>query len=344
MSITNTKNYQQRFQKAICVALALVSVTLLPAQKIDKVYLINGDILTGEIKNMKLAKLSFDLDGPGTISIKWEKVIGIRSNQIFEIMMKTGTVHVGPLDSSFFAQNHIKIDDIVELETIRDRFIRRLSGDVSLGFNYTKSSKILQFNFGGSVTYRVPKLEIGIAVNSFITDRAGDTAITKKQDVTLNTIKYFGHQLFFGGNLGWQQNTELGLANRFLFSAGVGKVLLSDNHNRLLTGVGASINEEESIESKSYVSNLEALAEIMYKRFYYSTPKMYIDASFYVYPSLSDWGRVRMEFDVTNSFELFKDFFLGLNLYDNFDNRPPKGATSINDYGINITVGFEFGK
>jgi Protein of unknown function, DUF481 len=344
MRITWKENCQKHIYRTIALALALISLQGLTAQKTDKVYLANGDILTGEIKNMKLAKLSFDLSGPGTISIKWEKVVGIRSNQIFEIMMNTGAILVGPLDSSFFAQNQISIYNIVELETIRDRFLRRLSGDVSLGFNYTKSSKILQFNFGGSITYRVPKLEIGIAVNSFLTDRAGDTALTKKQDVTISTVKYFGNQLFFGGNLGWQQNTELGLANRFLLSGAIGKSWISDNHNRLLTGGGASVNEEESIESKSYVSNLEAMLEITYKRFYYSTPKMNIEASFYLYPSLSDWGRVRMEFNVSNSFEIYKDFLIGLNFYDNFDNRPPQGATSINDYGINLTVSYEFGK
>ena len=50
------------------------------AQKTDKVYLKNGDIITGEIKSMKLAMLSFKMDGPGTISIKWEEVVGLKSD------------------------------------------------------------------------------------------------------------------------------------------------------------------------------------------------------------------------------------------------------------------------
>jgi hypothetical protein len=36
------------------------------AQKTDKVFLKNGDVVTGEIKSMKLAKLTFDMNGPGT--------------------------------------------------------------------------------------------------------------------------------------------------------------------------------------------------------------------------------------------------------------------------------------
>ena len=45
-------------------------------QKTDKVVLLNGDTLTGEILNMKLGMLTYKMDGPGTISIKWEYVTG----------------------------------------------------------------------------------------------------------------------------------------------------------------------------------------------------------------------------------------------------------------------------
>jgi len=37
------------------------------AQKTDKVYLKNGDVVTGEIRSMKLAKMSFDMNGPGLL-------------------------------------------------------------------------------------------------------------------------------------------------------------------------------------------------------------------------------------------------------------------------------------
>src|SRR4051794_37366381 len=72
------------------------------AQKTDKVFLINGDQLTGEIKSLNLAKLRFDLDGPGIIEIKWEKVKMIRSDRQFEIVLQTGEVWVSKPDSLFF--------------------------------------------------------------------------------------------------------------------------------------------------------------------------------------------------------------------------------------------------
>ena len=51
------------------VIILLTSSLMGLAQKTDKVVLRNGNLITGEIKNMKFAKLSYDVDGPGTISI-----------------------------------------------------------------------------------------------------------------------------------------------------------------------------------------------------------------------------------------------------------------------------------
>jgi hypothetical protein len=89
---------------------------------------------------------------------------------------------------------------------------------------------------------------------------------------------------------------------------------------------------------------VEGLAVITFKRFYYSFPKLSVDAQYTIFPSLSDWGRIRMNFQVNTSVEIFKDFNVGLSFYDNYDNRPPAGAASKNDFGVNFTIGYFFGK
>ena len=314
------------------------------AQKTDKVYLANGDILTGEIKGMSLAILSFNMDGPGTINIKWEHVVSVKSNRVFEIMFSWGELVVAAPDSLFFARYMVKIDDIIEMTTIKAKVFARLSGDLNIGFNFTKSNQALQSNWASTFTYRVPKLEINLVANSVINSRSDDSVVTRKQDVSLNCAKYLSRHIVLSTELAWQENTELGLANRYLFNGGVGKALISDNHNRLLAAGGISTNAEQSLESKTYTWNLDGLVTVQYKKFYYSAPKLSIDGSCNVYPGLSNWGRIRVEFSVKTSVEVYTDLVIGLNFYDNFDNRPPEGASSKNDYGINFTVGYVFGK
>jgi putative salt-induced outer membrane protein YdiY len=314
------------------------------AQKTDKVFLKNGDVITGEVKNMKLAKLSFDMNGPGIISIKWEEVVRLTSVKTFQVAMQNGDIFITKLDSLFFKTKNLKPDDIVEILQIRNRFLKRLEGDVNLGFSYTKSSDIFQLNFSSSITYRQPKIELNLKLNSVNSQAKNDTSLSQKQDATLSYLKALDHRYYLMGNLGWESNTELGLTNRFLLGGGAGKIIFNDNHKRLLTGLGLSYNKEQFDENSNYKGNLEGMAVIQFKRFRYTSPKVNIDAQYTIYPGFTDWGRIRMNLQINTSLEIFKDFLVGFTFYDNFDNRPSKEAASKNDYGITFTIGYKFGK
>ncbi|HTE24613.1 DUF481 domain-containing protein [Flavitalea sp.] len=329
------------------VSLIIISLTLSltgVAQKTDKVFLKNGDVITGEIKSMQLAKLSFDMNGPGIISIKWEEVVQVRSVKTFQVTLQKGDVLLVKLDSLFFTSQHVNLDDIVEIVQIKNTFFKRLSGDVNFGFNYNKSSDIFQLNFAGSITYRKPKLERNFSLNTVLSRASSDTITSKKQDATFSDLRKLKHLYYLMSTLGWERNTQLDLANRYLVTFGGGKILFNNNHQRLLTGVGISYNEEKFYESNAYQSNVEALAIIQFKKFHYSSPKISIDAQYVVYPSLSNWGRVRMNLQVNTSVEVFKDFMVGFTFYDNYDSRPSAGAASNNDYGLTFSIGYKFGK
>ena len=328
----------------ITEVLILLTISLLGlAQKTDKVLLRNGNTITGEIKNMKFAKLSYDVDGPGTISIKWEHVVKISSDKTFQVTMQNGDVLITTLDSVFFDQPNITLDSIIEIVRINDKFMQRLDGNINLGFNYAKSNSALQFNFNSSITYRKPKAELNFKLNSVITDNATDS-MSKKQDATFDFYRKLNNSFYLNVLLGWQQNTELGLQNRFILPVVAGKILINNNHQRLLTGAGLSGNLEQSSGSPDYSGSLEGMLIIAFKEFKYSTPKVSIDARVAVFPGITDWGRIRMGFNLSSKIEIFKDFNVGLNVYDDYDSRPPAGALSKNDYGLNFTIGYEFGK
>jgi len=313
-------------------------------QKTDKITLKNGDIVTGEILSMKLGKLNYKTDGAGTISVKWEEVTAMTSNKVFEFTLRNGTLSVCRIDTLFLNYHLTSLDDIVEIIPIKDRFVKRLSGDVNLGFNYTKSNSILQSNFSSNITYKIPKVELTLKINSVLTDYGKDTSFSKKQDIIFNTMRNLDKKFFWGASLGWQQNSELGLASRYLVSASLGLEPLTDNHNRLLVSGGFSYNQEQSIETSQFTGNLDAVFGAGYKRFYHSAPKLYIDASYLIYPGITDWGRIRMQADLNVSVEIFKDFLMGLTAYYSYDNKPPQGSLSTYDYGIMFTIGYTFGK
>ena len=314
------------------------------AQKTDKVSLKNGDIITGEIKSMKFAKMKFDMTGQGTIDIKWEEIVRIRSAKIFQITMQKGEVLITTLDSLFFETQQATLNDIVEIVRIEDKFFQRVYGDINLGFNYAKSSDNSQFNFSSSITYRKPKNETTLKINSVLTHNSKDTSVSRKQDAGIDFYKVLKNSFYWNTLFGWQQNTQLGLKNRFLINGSAGKILINDNQKRLLTGAGLSFNLENTSDTAGYKKNLEGVVVIQFKKFRYSTPKISIDAQYIIYPGISDWGRIRMDFQLYTKIEIFKDFNVGLSFYDLYDNRPSSTAASKNDFGINLTVGYEFGK
>ena len=314
------------------------------AQKTDKVTLRNGNMLTGEIKSMKFAKLLFDVDGPGKIDIKWEYIVKIESNKTLQITMRNGDVYVTTMDSLFSVAAYAMLDDIVEIVRIKDKFIKRLDGSVNLGFNYAKSSDNAQFTFSSTTTYRKPKKETTLKINSVLTHNSADTVVSRKQDATIDYYRKLKNSWYANALFGWQQNSQLGLKSRFLLSGSGGKIIINSNQQRLLTGGGLAFNLEDRGDSTSYKSNLESLFMIQYKKFRYIFPKISIDAQYILYPSISNWGRVRMDLQVNTSYEFFKDFNVGLSFYDSYDNRPSSKAASSNDFGINFTIGYIFGK
>jgi hypothetical protein len=60
------------------------------------------------------------------------------------------------------------------------------------------------------------------------------------------------------------------------------------------------------------------------------------------YPSLSELGRHRLQFDGAVKREFFKDFIVSLNVYDTFDSRPPNADFDQNDVGVVLSVGWTY--
>ena len=148
---------------AALIILLTVSTTAV-AQKTDKVYLKNDDVFTGEIYDMKFAQLNFNMTSTGTVQIRWVEVVKIQSDKIFQVTLQDGRVLVTKLDSAFFEKQKLVLDDITAIVKIKDKFLRSLQGNINLGFNYTKSSDILQFNFNSTTTYIKPKLTEGLRI------------------------------------------------------------------------------------------------------------------------------------------------------------------------------------
>lgn len=63
--------------------------------------------------------------------------------------------------------------------------------------------------------------------------------------------------------------------------------------------------------------------------------------NFFLYPSMTDGGRYRIDFSTNLYLDLWGDLYLRFTFYDNFDSRPPSD-TPRNDFGATTSVGWSF--
>ena len=76
----------------------------------------------------------------------------------------------------------------------------------------------------------------------------------------------------------------------------------------------------------------------------YHHPKLDTGLDLLVYPSITEFGRFRIEFNGRVRYEVLKDFYISLHVFDHFDGRPggEESEVSKNDYGIEASLTYSF--
>jgi hypothetical protein len=105
--------------------------------------------------------------------------------------------------------------------------------------------------------------------------------------------------------------------------------------------LGISLNRESFTDTSQATFNLEGLLALNYQLFVYDSPKASLTTGIVTFPGLTDWGRIRLNYDVTLSWEIIIDLYWDLSGYYSYDNKPTSGASS-DDYGINTSFKYEF--
>jgi hypothetical protein len=324
------------------------------AQKNDTVYMINGDRITGEIKRYQNGLLVLKTDGISTINIEYDKIRTLYSRKQFDIVKKTGFSYFGTITKSAIDRNigicitndtvTEPIFDIVEITRIKNRFWNKFSGSVDLGLSYFKSTNTLQYFFNGTLNYRARKDLVSANMNIQISDqKVSDSAIkTNKNDVGLNYSHFFQGRWWGGIGTKWQENTELDLDYRLQAGIGAGYDFVHTNPVRFYAMGGFLVNREKPTDSISFSTNLEGLVSLKLTWIQFRHPEIDISSNFNAYPSLTVKDRYRLEYNLEIKFEIFKDFYLGLTFYDDYDSKPSGGGPALNDWSIIGSVGYSF--
>ena len=333
----------------LCIGLFFFDTVL--AKKTDIVVLKNGDRITGEVKELKFGKLKYSTDDVGTIFIEWDKVIFLKSKNSYEFETDKGDKYFGTVDTDtsnnellIFNRNQtvsLKLPLIIRISRIKDNFWKRLDGSADLGFSYTKASKVGQLILNADVRYRTRKISSNLAANSTNTFRKNEET-TKRNSLKWINFLFFPDPWVTAGLVTVEQNSELGIDLRLLLGAGLGRFLIETNFSQLAVLVGLQYNQEWVADGKSVNSNLESLFSARFQTYRFDEPELEFSSTLNVVPELTPVGRIRVEFDTDLKWEILRDFFWNLNVYDQFDSEPPTDAAAKNDWGVVISFGVKF--
>lgn len=310
----------------------------------------NGNNITGEIKKMQFSLVTFKTDDMGTLSIKWTKIKHIISKHTFEVDLYNGGLMYGSLDSSTVngeilvkdIKNSYKVlqNDIVGITPIKNTIWDKISGSISLGFNYAKGTATGQMNFAGTVSFRSKIWSVTSDLNS-IQSYQDEEQTSKKQDISVNIQRSLPNKWLLGAMLSLEQNTELGIDLRTSIIPQGGYTFFNGITSAFWGLGGISINNERFIDSSVSSNNLDGFAQLQYQIFIYDSPKTSLTTYANAYPGLTDWGRIRFNYNISMDWEIFSDLYWNLSFYYSSDNKPTNNAAP-NDYGINTTFKFSF--
>jgi hypothetical protein len=320
-------------------------------QSKDTLYFYNESKLVGELLSIRLGRIEFDADGVGIVKIKNTKIESIHAtSRSFRVEMiggeelhgflmrsaKPGMVFINALVES----KEISVEEISNLVYFGKTLLSRVTGNVSAGYTYTKSSQIGRLNTDGLIKYNTAK---------GITQLKGDMIVTYdsvKSDIERGNAS-FSHDYNFSSLwaafaiLKYQRNLELGLEKRWQQAFGIGRQFLTNKHQQGAALAGVAINQESNVEGVE-VHTTEAMLQVNYNYFSFARPNItlsFVESSFF---SLTDANRVRFDGDITLDYEIISDFDISFQFYHNYDSRSPATNEPNIDYGFVAGLKYKF--
>jgi hypothetical protein len=334
----------------VCVAVAaLLWVPTLAAQKADTVVLRNGDRITGEIKQLDRGSLSYSTDDMGTIAIEWAHVMRITSRRFFEVEVASGQRFFGSLGPAPSAEQIVvavaefsdTLDQatVVRLYPIGASFVSRIDGRIDVGLSLRSANDVRELNVAAEAQHRTRKWLTRLQGNVYFQDQAGVDG-TSRNSAQFRVQRFFGRRWSGIGSAKVEQNEELQLNRRILIAAGVGRFLVQTNYTLVAVAAGLTFSDER-YEATAPTQNVEGLLGGEFDYFRLDGRETDVRITLTAYPSLTDFGRIRIDFDARASRELVKDFTMSLTFFDTYDSRPPQGAVQ-NDLGATLALGWKF--
>jgi len=316
----------------------------------DIVFLTNGDRVTGEIIRLEAGILEFKTDTMGTTFIEWRFIADIISQSSQSVETIDGDRILGQLqkpeegDRIIVATGEGSVslasDEVVSVWPVQAGFWQRMDLDASLGFDYAKSTDI------ANLTLAVDFQHLG---NERLTEsslRGNVTTQEEGNDLHRYELRAAHQYLrpaqqFRAWLGGMESNDALGVDLRLTGGGGIGKYFVKTNNTWFSLSAGLLATQERPRDGDTE-TNVESVFSMRYRYFKFADPERNFDTTLSLFPSLTDFGRMRADLRSTFKLEFFRDLIWSLELYATHDSDPLSEDAEKTDYGIASLLGWSY--
>jgi len=342
------------FKRIGFLALLLLGFGVLPALCADRTDIItmqNGDRITGEIRKLERGRLEYKTDDMKTLEIEWLKIDFIQSIHVFDVESVSGRRYQGTLGqgeekgqmivTTQNARVTLYLRDIVRIGRLRATFFKRIRGYLDAGLGYEKATDQWTWTLGGEANYRTAKWASGFKVSSYFRNQQ------EVRDTLRNNLQYSLERIFENRWLGLgfgqlEQNDELNLVLREMLGVAVGRYIVQNNTMLFSWLGGATYTREKSTGETEFTSGAELLLGGRFEAFRFVSPELDFSITLTAFPSLTEKGRVRINLDTRLRYEILKDFYFTVSLFDKFDGILRSGGEKNNDFGFTTAISWSF--
>ncbi len=331
------------------VLLFLLISTAVIGQK-DTLTLSNNDVLVGTIEKMDRSILTFSTSyDDSDFKIKWGEVKEIKSQRQFIISLTDGERYTSNINSVSGMEKMVVLNaegstleygliDIVFIEPIGKSFFSRLTVDMDLGINITKANDFKQLTSNLSATYLAYKWRARGLYKTVLSRQEGAADINR-MDAELGGEYYLPHDWFIQAKAIYLSNDEQLLQLRSTYQGGAGYYFIRNNTMFFSASAGLAYTNENFTSNNPDRTSTEGYVAVGFTK--YAIGDLSVGTNLGLYPSFSQSGRYRLDFNFDMKYDLPLDFYIRLGLSYNYDNQPVENAED-SDYVFSTSFGWEW--
>ena len=317
----------------------------------DSLIFTNGNYIVGEVKTMNKNVLTIETAySDADFAVEWSGIKEIYTKTFFLITLSNGNRYNGQLKSvapgkvlilTSEAQGpvEVKLEELVILDDIDLGFWSQIYATVDLGFDLTKANNFRQLSIRSNIGYIAKRWQLDGTFNT-LSSIQDDVEDIKRTDGGV-TFKYFlPHDWYPMVSLEFLSNTEQQLDLRTTTKLGMGKYVIHNNRSYWGFSLGANLNAEnyssaETADRESWEGFLSTELNL------FNMGDLSLLTQLFAYPSFTESGRWRSDFNIDTKYDLPHDFYIKLGYTLNFDNQPAEGSSKT-DYVLHAGFGWEW--